>query len=447
MQSQQWLVMGTICLSLLQIFMAVESFPVADKITTEAEPASKPLVLWLNGGPGCSSVGAGAFLEHGPFKPSGDGLLRNEYSWNKEANMLYLESPAGVGFSYSAHKSFYNNVNDEITAQDSLIFLQRWFLKFPEYQKRDFFIGGESYAGHYVPQLAQLIVQSKVKFNLKGIAIGNPLLEFNTDFNSVDEYYWSHGLISDGVYELLTQVCNGSEMSRGVIRNSLSRACIFVAIELQKELENSVDMYNVIGNDHCLENQSQTLYQPLRSRIQALLPLHSQPNALGEQQVKEKEDVVCPEKTIAKYLNRKDVQQALHARLVGVNQWTLCSKVPQYDSRDREIPTINVVGSLVRSGIRALVYSGDQDSVLPFTGTRKLVNKLAKALKLKATVPYRPWFEENQVVGGWTQVYGNLKLSFATIRGASHTAPETQPQRSFALFKAFLAGKPLPTTS
>ncbi|GLT71305.1 hypothetical protein SLA2020_433360 [Shorea laevis] len=464
MQSQQWLVMGTICLSLLQIFMAVESFPVADKITSlpgqpkvgfqqfagyitvdekqqralfyyfveaEAEPASKPLVLWLNGGPGCSSVGAGAFLEHGPFKPSGDGLLRNEYSWNKEANMLYLESPAGVGFSYSAHKSFYNYVNDEITARDSLIFLQR------------------CYGGHYVPQLAQLIVQSKVKFNLKGIAIGNPLLEFNTDFNSVDEYYWSHGLISDGVYELLTQVCNRSEIIRGNRRNSLSPACFFVAIQLQKELENSVDVYNVIGNDHCLENQSQmaSLYQPLSSRIQALLPLHSQPNALGEQQVKEKEDVVCPEKTIAKYLNRKDVQQALHARLVGVNQWTLCSKVPQYDARDREIPTINVVGSLVRSGIRALVYSGDQDAVLPFTGTRKLVNKLAKALKLKATVPYRPWFEENQVVGGWTQVYGNLKLSFATIRGASHTAPETQPQRSFALFKAFLAGKPLPTTS
>jgi serine carboxypeptidase-like clade 2 len=120
------------------------------------------------------------------------------------------------------------------------------------------------------------------------LQIGNPLLEFNTDFNSVDEYYWSHGLISDGVYELLTKVCNGSEILRGNIGGFLSPACIFVAIQLQKELSNTVNMYNVIGNDHCLDNQSQmvALYEPLSSRIQASLSPHSQQNALGDKQVK-----------------------------------------------------------------------------------------------------------------------------------------------------------------
>nr|POE58492.1 serine carboxypeptidase-like 45 [Quercus suber] len=114
-------------------------------VEAESQPGSKPLVLWLNGGPGCSSV-ASAFLEHGPFKVKGDNLVRNEYNWNKEANMLYLESPAGVGFSYSANKSFYTHVNDEITARDNLIFLQRWFAKYPEYRDTDFFIAGVSYA-------------------------------------------------------------------------------------------------------------------------------------------------------------------------------------------------------------------------------------------------------------------------------------------------------------
>lgn len=114
--------------------------------------------------------------------------------------------------------------------------------------------------------------------------------------------------------------------------------------------------------------------------------------------------------------------------------------------------------------------SGDQDSVIPLTGTRTLVNGLAKELGLDTVAPYRAWFEGRQVsqfpgmclnktiksltlsflllafalqVAGWTQVYGD-KLSFATIRGAAHEAPFSQPERSLVLFSAFLAGKPLP---
>ncbi|KAF2308111.1 hypothetical protein GH714_035358 [Hevea brasiliensis] len=127
-------------------------------------------------GPGCSSVGAEAFYEHGLFRPSGgENLIINEYSWNK--------------------------------AQDNLIFLRQWFVNFPEYKNIDFFNTGESYTGHYVPQLAKLIVESGLNFSLKGIAIGNPLLEYNTDLNSEGDYYWSHTFISDAAYELIRKVC------------------------------------------------------------------------------------------------------------------------------------------------------------------------------------------------------------------------------------------------
>ena len=107
-----------------------------------------------------------------------------------------------------------------------------------------------------------------------------------------------------------------------------------------------------------------------------------------------------------------------------------------------EIPTISILGALAKSGIRVLVYSGDQDSVIPLTGTRSLVNGLAKDFGLNTTVSYRAWFEGRQVAG-WTQVYGDI-LSFATIRGAAHEAPFSQPERSLVLLKAFLEGKPLP---
>lgn len=391
-------------------------------VQAETNADSRPLVLWLNGGPGCSSVGAGAFVEHGPFRPRGNVLLKNEYSWNKEANMLYLESPAGVGFSYSTNKSFYDYVNDEMTAQDSLVFLQHWFEKFPQYKDRDFLISGESYGGHYVPQLAQLIVKSKAKINLKGIAIGNPLLEFNTDFNSRGEYFWSHGLISDATYDLFNTVCNYSQIRRQSTKGALTPDCSRVISQASNEIGRLIDTYDVTL-DVCLSSDL------------------TQSKILDKTHESEKVDV-CVEEETTVYLNRKDVQKALHARLVGVTRWATCSSVLHYDMDNLEVPTINILGALVKSGIRVFVFSGDQDSVLPLTGTRVLVDRLAKELNLNTTVPYSSWIEGRQV-GGWTQVYGD-HLSYATIRGAAHEAPYTQPERSLVLFKAFVEGKPLP---
>ncbi|XP_061353077.1 serine carboxypeptidase-like 45 isoform X1 [Gastrolobium bilobum] len=391
-------------------------------VEAEVEPASKPLVLWLNGGPGCSSVGAGAFVEHGPFKPNENGLVKNDYSWNKEANMLYLESPAGVGFSYSANKSFYDFVTDEMTAKDNLVFLQNWFSRFPEYKNNDFFITGESYAGHYVPQLAQLIVQTKTKFNLKGIAIGNPLLEFNTDFNSRAEFFWSHGLISDSTFEVFTKVCNYSQIRRQSQTGTLSPVCAGVNKLVSTEVSRYIDTYDVTL-DVCLLSANQQAF------------------VLTQLQEGEKIDVCVEDETFT-YLNKKEVQEALHAKLVGITTWSTCSDVLKYDMQNLEIPTISILGALVKSGIRVLVYSGDQDSVIPLIGTRSLVNDLAKEFGLNTTVSYRAWFQARQVAG-WTQVYGNM-LSFATIRGAAHEAPFSQPERSLVLLKAFLEGKPLP---
>ncbi|KAE8693983.1 Serine carboxypeptidase-like 45 [Hibiscus syriacus] len=394
-------------------------------VEAETDPASKPLVLWLNGGPGCSSLGVGAFSENGPFRPNGEVLVRNYHSWNREANMLYLETPIGVGFSYATNSSSYVAVDDEMTARDNLVFLQNWYKKFPNYRHRALYITGESYAGHYIPQLAKLMVEFNKKqnlFNLKGIALGNPVLEFATDFNSRAEYFWSHGLISDSTYKMFTSVCNYSRYVSEYYRDSVSPSCSEVMSQVSRETSKFVDKYDVTL-DVCITS------------------VLSQSMAINPQQVSERVDI-CVEDKIVNYLNRKDVRKALHARLVRVRRWTVCSNILDYQLLNLEIPTLSTVGSLIKAGIPVLVYSGDQDSVIPLTGSRSLVSRLAKELGLETTVPYRVWFEGKQV-GGWTQVYGNI-LSFATIRGASHEAPFSQPERSLMLFKSFLEGKPLP---
>ncbi|WZZ12719.1 hypothetical protein YC2023_105808 [Brassica napus] len=161
-------------------------------VEADTQPETKPLTLWLNRGPGCSSVGGGAFTELGPFYPTGDdrGLRINSMSWNKASNLLFVDSPAGVGWSYSNTSSDYNT-GDETTASDMLVFLLRWFNKFPELKARHLFLTGESYAGHYIPQLADAIhsynrQSSGFKINVKGIAIGNPLLKLDTDTGDQD---------------------------------------------------------------------------------------------------------------------------------------------------------------------------------------------------------------------------------------------------------------------
>ncbi|KAF4384660.1 serine carboxypeptidase-like 45 [Cannabis sativa] len=404
-------------------------------VEAETDPTSKPLVLWLNGGPGCSSLGVGAFSENGPFRPNGKVLLRNEYSWNKEANMLYLETPVGVGFSYSTDTSSYVAVDDEATARENLVFLQRWFKKFPHYKNTDLFLTGESYAGHYIPQLAKLMVQvnrKKKVFNLKGIALGNPVLEYATDFNSRAEFLWSHGLLSDTTYEMFSSVCNYSRYVSEYYRDAVSPSCLSVMTRVNAETSKFVDKYDVTL-DVCISSvlsQSKILNPQPQQQQQVMMMM------------REKSVDVCVEDKIVRYLNRRDVQKALHARLVGVRTWEVCSNILDYQVLNVELPTISIVGSLVKAGVSVLIYSGDQDSVIPLMGSRTLVHNLARELGLNTTVPYRVWFQGKQV-GGWTQVYGNV-LSFATIRGASHEAPFSQPQRSLMLFQSFLQGKPLP---
>ncbi|KAM7271911.1 hypothetical protein ACFE04_031125 [Oxalis oulophora] len=397
-------------------------------------------------GPGCSSVGAGAFMEHGPFRPKGEALVKNEYSWNKVANMLYLESPAGVGFSYFKNESFFYNLNDEVTARDNVKFLSRWFVPFSKYKKNDFYIAGESYGGHYVPQLAQILVNEK--WDVKRIAIGNPLLEFETDFNAEDLFFWSHSMISDETYHLANTVCNSSRLLRETLTGSISSQCLYVYNITNQEISRSINKYDVTA-DVCLETSpSQADVLLLKSRVSQILTANDrflvQKSSTKKQGVSDGNDV-CNEQETTKYLNRKDVQTALHAKLVNYDSWVLCSIVSTiYDPREREIPTIGTVGKLVQSGLRVLVYSGDQDGVIPFIGTRRLIKNLASKLKLKTTVKYRTWIEREQV-GGWTEVYGRNKLTYATIRGAAHTAPANQPKRSLVLFKAYISGTLLPS--
>lgn len=159
-------------------------------VTSKGDIANDPVVIWFNGGPGCSSLLA-LFMEHGPWVID-DGqyyIKKNPYPWNQQANILYIESPAGVGFSIADTDGDFIH-NDMSQSKDALAALKNWYKLFPEFLTNDLYVSGESYGGIYVPYLSWQIHQnnqlysvnaSDISIPLKGYIVGNGATKWEYD--------------------------------------------------------------------------------------------------------------------------------------------------------------------------------------------------------------------------------------------------------------------------
>jgi len=379
-------------------------------VESPTESSTKPLVLWLNGGPGCSSM-IGAMSELGPFRINSDGktLFKNDFAWSNVANMLFLESPAGVGFSYSNTTSDYDHSGDKNTANDAYIFLINWLERFPQYKTHDFYITGESYAGHYVPQLAYTILQNNKKtnqttVNIKGIAIGNAWIDDETSQKGMYDYWWTHAILSDTTHDAIFKYCNFSS-------ESSSAMCDNIIIKAFDEIGN-IDIYNI--------------YAPI-----CLTDLSNASATTGSINVFDP----CWQDILISYLNNSAVQKAFNAKPTS---WDVCSDVIQ-SWNDSAVTILPIIEYLIENGQRLWVYSGDTDARVPITASRYSIN----TLNLPIETAWRPWYL-NKEVGGYLEAYKGLLL--ITVRGAGHTVPSYQPQRALELFSSFLGGT-LPSSS
>jgi len=168
---------------------------------SQSSPQKDPLLIWLSGGPGCSSIAA-MFEENGPFKLERKGkaiqLKKNPYSWNAKANIIYLDQPVGTGMSYSDTETFTKNQYE--VSKQFYEFLKQFYKVFPEYQKNPLFITGESYAGHMIPGIANYILDQEGKpdsihVNLQGLAIGNGWIDPMQQREVFPDVFYAAGLI------------------------------------------------------------------------------------------------------------------------------------------------------------------------------------------------------------------------------------------------------------
>ncbi|KAH8956950.1 hypothetical protein BDL97_07G068100 [Sphagnum fallax] len=435
-------------------------------VESESNPATDPVVLWLNGGPGCSSFD-GFIYEHGPFNfEPGLGpndlptLTPNPYAWAKAANVLYVDSPAGVGFSYSKTREDYIT-GDLKTALDSHAFLLKWFEDYAEFLSNPFYIAGESYAGIYVPTLSRNVANGisagvKPALNFKGYLVGNGCTDEKFDGDAIIPFVYGMGLISTDLFERVQQACNGSYW------NATGQTC-------QAELQNVYDDVQYVNIYDILEP---CYYPDSRSvTVQSNTRLPTSFRKLGERQGPQRvrrrmfgrawplrlplreghvpswpqlasalhssENVPCMDDRIASvFLNNADVRAALHAAPISeIGPWDLCTdNIIFYHDAGSMIP---IHQKLTTNGYRVLIYSGDHDMCVPYTGSEAWTRSLGYAV----TDKWHPWFVGSQVAG-FTVGYAN-NLTFATIKGSGHTVPEYKPVEALAFFTRFLENKPL----
>jgi len=388
----------------------------------QPSPETLPIVLWTNGGPGCSGLG-GFLTEMGPFRPdtNGTSLHFNPYAWNQAANMVFIEQPAGVGFS-TAPKG-YTDYGDAQSARDNAAFVSAWFKLFPQYSKVPFYLTSESYGGHYLPTLAAQILKNGDVPNFKGFAVGNPLTWMPyRDYGMYGTYAY-HNLVPKPIFDqYLAAGCKDDDSSErcGDLMSAMDA--------LTADLDPYALDFPVCLQGQAREEQAQFLRTIGNARKKAGVK-HDLAAAYFPNEYEP-----CAGNWAAMYLNRADVQAAIHVN--GAVVWEDCSDYVgnNYNLSDVLAPMMPVYQQLINnSKIDILVYSGDDDSVCSTLGSQQWIWTLG----YNVTRAWAPWQVEGQVAGYLVMFQG---FSFSTVHGAGHMAPQTRPQQSLILFQQFLSG-------
>ncbi|XP_011016537.1 PREDICTED: serine carboxypeptidase 1-like isoform X1 [Populus euphratica] len=380
----------------------------------------------------------GRAKESGPFnfeegKPKGSLpiLHLNPYSWSKVSNIIYLDSPCGVGMSYSKNQSKY--INDDLqTAADTHNFLLQWFRLYPEFVNNQFYISGESYAGIYVPTLSAEVVKGiqagqDPVINFKGYLIGNGVSRSQFEgLSALVPFTHGMGLVSDDIFEEVERACKGNYQNA-------SDSC-YISIDKIDQALSGLNIYDIL--EPCYHDPASD--QQAKGNTSSNLPISFQQLGATDRPLKvrkrmfgrawplwafEKDgsfpswselalqgSVPCVNDEVATtWLNDESVRKAIHAEPKSIaGPWQICSDRIDYGySAGNMLPYHK---NLTAQGYRALIYSGDHDMCVPFTGTQAWT----RSLGYKIIDEWRSWIS-NEQVAGYLQGYDN-NLTFLTIK-------------------------------
>ena len=376
---------------------------------SKSDPAKDPLIIWLTGGPGASSM-LGLMYENGPImidQQSGQ-VVENPFSWNQKANLLYVDQPFGVGYSHGL-RDLWPETEVE-AAEWFLEFFTKFLQAYPEFKSRDLYLTGDSYAGHYIPFFAKKLKDSAdPAINLKGIAIGNGM----TNARQESLPYGDFAMLPENLqYTKMTQ----QKYDR---TKKFLQVCQYM-IQSESPMIKGLGTYkfceyasNLIRND----DNGNPIFDQYDIRISA---------SVGAEKSKR---LALNMNT---FLNSPEVLNELKVE----HEWSLFNDdfYIRMVRRDWIIDCSVPISQLLDQGLPVLIYAGDKDFICNWVGNKEYISHMSWS-------GAQDWAAaQEQDYHGYGKSWKAKNLQFVVVFDAGHLVPHNQPANSLDMLNRFLAG-------
>ncbi|KAK4875408.1 hypothetical protein RN001_011830 [Aquatica leii] len=363
----------------------------------EEDYENAPLLLWLQGGPGSSSL-TGLFMENGPFMVTPELKIQiRTHRWTRKFSMIYIDNPVGVGYSFTDAGGYVKN--QTIIGEHLYEAFQQFYQLFPELQKNDLFLTGQSYAGKYIPSLAYKILKGnsngKEKIRLQGLAIGNAYADPINQFD-YSEYLYQIGLIDSHIKERMYK------MGQKAVKH----------IE-NKEWLSALNVFS----DLIYEARNNTLFQNSSGYLEPFNFLELQgPSSIY----------------FRTFLQRKDIRNAIHVGNSIFHDGVLVAEYLEEEFSQSVAPWI----SELLEHYPIMFYNGQVDLIVPYPLVLNVLNKLNfSGADLYKTASRHKWYVGEELAG-YIKQGGNLIE--VLVRLAGHMVPLDQPEWSFDMITRFV---------